>query len=128
MLDQLQDEEGLWGQGQREVAAEGGSGNAHSNPDYESEKVKEEEKEEKETLAEVSKTESGSETGRGSVVACDFYNSGALMGLSDSDIVDTLLNDQDGLLQQAVGGFKGAKVLDAYVQRYPEAVSWFRYV
>jgi uncharacterized protein with NAD-binding domain and iron-sulfur cluster len=62
---------------------------------------------------------------KGSVLACDFYNSGALMGLSNEDICHTLLNDQDGLLQQAVPEFKGAKILDSFVQRAPGAVSWF---
>ena len=62
----------------------------------------------------------------GSVVACDFYNAGALLGLSDEDLVSTLLGEGgEGLLGKAVPAFKGAKVLDSYVLRCPSAVSWF---
>lgn len=41
---------------------------------------------------------------RGSVVACDFYNAGALMAMSDEDIIKTLTED---LLPSAVPKFKG---------------------
>ena len=41
---------------------------------------------------------------RGSVVACDFYNSGALMSMSDDDIISTLMDD---LLPSAVPKFRG---------------------
>jgi len=59
---------------------------------------------------------------QGSVVACDFYNAGALLPLSDEDIVSLLM---DELLPSAVGEFRSAKVVDSYVQRYPAAVTWF---
>ena len=63
---------------------------------------------------------------QGSVVACDFYNAGALLGLSSDDIVATLLGeDGQGLLSEAVPAFKNAKVVDSYVLRCPGAVSWF---
>jgi hypothetical protein len=41
---------------------------------------------------------------KGSVVACDFYNSGALMSMSDDDIIQTLTNE---LLPSAVPAFAG---------------------
>jgi len=62
------------------------------------------------------------EGGRGSVVACDFYNAGALLSLPDADIVDMLLGD---MLPRAESGFAAARVVDAWVGRYPGAVSWF---
>jgi uncharacterized protein with NAD-binding domain and iron-sulfur cluster len=64
----------------------------------------------------------GGEAPQGSVVACDFYNAGALLGLPDQDIVDVLMKD---LLPDAVPAFAKAKVVDAWVGRYPGAVSWF---
>jgi uncharacterized protein with NAD-binding domain and iron-sulfur cluster len=64
----------------------------------------------------------GGETARGSVVACDFYNAGALLALSDSEISRLLMEE---LLPAAVPGFRGAGVVDSHVQRYPSAVSWF---
>ena len=64
----------------------------------------------------------GGEEVQGSVVACDFYNAGALLGLPDQDIVDILMKD---LLPDAVPGFGKAKVVDSWVGRYPGAVSWF---
>jgi len=64
----------------------------------------------------------GGEEPQGSVVACDFYNAGALMTLSDKDIVDVLIED---LLPAAVLDFSGAKVVDSWVGRYPGTVSWF---
>ena len=42
--------------------------------------------------------------GRGSVVACDFYNAGALMSLEEGDIVDILTKE---LLPSAVPEFAG---------------------
>jgi len=63
----------------------------------------------------------GGESGGGSVVACDFYNSGALMSLSDGDIVEMLL----AMLPSAEPAFKGVKVLDSHVVRYPGAVNCF---
>ena len=59
---------------------------------------------------------------RGSVVACDFYNSGALMTMTDEDIVKTLMED---LLPSAVPKFKDAKVVDSWVGKYSGTVSWF---
>lgn len=64
----------------------------------------------------------GNEDPKGSVVACDFYNAGALLSLPDEDIVDILMKD---LLPSAVGAFADAKVVDSWVGRYPGAVSWF---
>jgi len=61
-------------------------------------------------------------SGRGSVLACDFYNSGALMSLSDADLVDMLLKE---LLPTAVPEFRGSVVLDSFVQRCPGAVNCF---
>jgi hypothetical protein len=46
----------------------------------------------------------GSETMRGSVVAADFYNAGALMSMKDEDIVKVLTEE---LLPSAVPQFKG---------------------
>ena len=59
---------------------------------------------------------------KGSVVACDFYNSGALMPLSDEEILSIL---KDKLLPSAVPAFKDTKVLDYEVRKYGGAVSWF---
>jgi uncharacterized protein with NAD-binding domain and iron-sulfur cluster len=64
----------------------------------------------------------GQETPKGSVVACDFYNSSAIATLSDEDIVKTLTRD---LLPEAVEAFRDAGVVDFCVQRYPQAVSHF---
>jgi uncharacterized protein with NAD-binding domain and iron-sulfur cluster len=58
----------------------------------------------------------------GSVVACDFYNAGALLPLTDQDIVEMLIKD---LLPAAVAEFSNAQVVDSWVCRYPGAVSWF---
>ena len=59
-------------------------------------------------------------------MAADFYNAGALLGLSDEHLVEVLLNDekQDGLLTKAVPEFK-AKIVDSFVYRAPGAVSLF---
>lgn len=59
---------------------------------------------------------------RGSVVACDFYNAGALITLSDDEIIKIL---SERLLPSAVPRFKDAKVVDSWVGRYPGTVSWF---
>ena len=64
----------------------------------------------------------GGEEPRGSVVACDFYNSGAVACLSDADIVDTLMRE---LLPAAVPAFRTATVVDSHVARYPGAVTLF---
>jgi uncharacterized protein with NAD-binding domain and iron-sulfur cluster len=59
---------------------------------------------------------------QGSVVACDFYNAGALLSLSDEDLVRVLMED---LLPSAVPQFADAKVIDSWVGKYPGTVSWF---
>lgn len=64
----------------------------------------------------------GGEEIQGSVLACDFYNAGALMSLSDDKIVDILMND---LLPEAVPEFRNAKVVDSWVGKYPGTVSFF---
>lgn len=64
----------------------------------------------------------GGEEPQGSVVACDFYNAGALMSLEDKDIVNTLIED---LLPAAVPAFADAKVVDSWVGKYGGTVSWF---
>lgn len=64
----------------------------------------------------------GNDEPQGSVVACDFYNAGALLTLPDEDIVSTLIED---LLPSAVSAFGKARVVDSWVGRYPGAVSWF---
>jgi len=64
----------------------------------------------------------GGEEPKGSVLACDFYNGGAVACLSDEYIVALLL---DELLPAAVPGFAGARALDAHVVRCPGAVTWF---
>jgi len=64
----------------------------------------------------------GGQPVQGSVVACDFYNAGAVMSLSDEDIIQTLMED---LLPSAVPRFRDAKVVDSWVGKYPGTVSWF---
>mmetsp|Transcript_104305 Transcript_104305/g.162589 ORF Transcript_104305/g.162589 Transcript_104305/m.162589 type:complete len:660 (+) Transcript_104305:1-1980(+) len=64
----------------------------------------------------------GEDEVQGSVVACDFYNAGALLPFSDEEIVRRLMED---LLPKAVPEFASATVVDSYVQRYPGAVTWF---
>jgi len=64
----------------------------------------------------------GGEEPQGSVLACDFYNAGSLLPLSDADIVATLM---DELLPSAVPAFRDARVVDSFVARYPGAVTWF---
>eukprot|EP00808_Paulinella_micropora_P018218 g1949.t1 len=59
---------------------------------------------------------------RGSVVACDFYNSGALMSLSDDALVEILM---EKLLPSAVPAFAEAKLVESHVLRAPGAVTWF---
>lgn len=62
------------------------------------------------------------ETPQGSVLACDFYNAGALMSLSDDKIVEILMKD---LLPKAVPEFAFANVKDSWVGKYPGSVSFF---
>lgn len=59
---------------------------------------------------------------QGSVVACDFYNAGGLMHLSEDELVRILM---DKLLPAAVPAFAQAKTVDSWVGKYPGAVSWF---
>lgn len=64
----------------------------------------------------------GDEEPQGSVLACDFYNASALCLLSADDLVDLLVTE---LLPRAEPQFKGVKVLDSHVEKYPQSVSWF---
>jgi uncharacterized protein with NAD-binding domain and iron-sulfur cluster len=64
----------------------------------------------------------GGETPQGSVLACDFYNAGALMSLSDEKIIDILMKD---LLPEAVPEFAFAEVKDSWVGKFPGSVSFF---
>jgi len=64
----------------------------------------------------------GDDEPQGSVVACDFYNAGGLMSLSDEDLVKILT---DELLPSAVTKFADAKLVDSWVGKYPGVVSWF---
>ena len=54
----------------------------------------------------------GGEEPQGSVVACDFYNAGALLGLPDEEVVDIFMKD---LLPDTVPDFGKAKVVDSWV-------------
>jgi len=58
----------------------------------------------------------------GSVVACDFYNAGGLMSLSEEDIAKILT---DELLPSSVSKFADAKLVDSWVGKYGGVVSWF---
>jgi hypothetical protein len=64
----------------------------------------------------------GGDEPQGSVVACDFYNAGALTSLTDDALVDILMKD---LLPAAIPEFRKAKVVDSWVGKFPGAVSWF---
>lgn len=64
----------------------------------------------------------GAEPPQGSVVACDFYNAGALLSLPDEEIVRILMED---LLPSAVPAFDAARVVDSWVGKYAGTVSWF---
>jgi len=64
----------------------------------------------------------GGEEPQGSVLACDFYNAGSLLPLSDEDVISLLM---DELLPAAVPEFRAATVVDSHVARYPGAVTWF---
>ncbi|KAA8497385.1 15-cis-phytoene desaturase, chloroplastic/chromoplastic [Porphyridium purpureum] len=59
---------------------------------------------------------------QGSVLACDFYNAGGILPLSDSEIVRILMEE---LLPPAVPEFAQARVVFSHVQRFPGAVSHF---
>ena len=62
------------------------------------------------------------ETPQGSVLACDFYNAGALLSLSDEQITDILMKE---LLPEAVPDFAYANVVDSWVGKFPGSVSFF---
>lgn len=64
----------------------------------------------------------GGEEPRGSVLACDFYNAGAIACMPDEAIIDLLMRE---LLPAAVPAFAKAQVLDSYVVRGIGAVTWF---
>ena len=64
----------------------------------------------------------GGDEPQGSVVACDFYNAGALLPVPDADIIKTLMED---LLPAAIPAFSNARVVDSWVGKYEGAVSWF---
>jgi uncharacterized protein with NAD-binding domain and iron-sulfur cluster len=64
----------------------------------------------------------GGETPQGSVLACDFYNAGALLSLSDEKITDILMKE---LLPEAVPEFAAANLVDSWVGKFPGSVSFF---
>lgn len=64
----------------------------------------------------------GGETPQGSVLACDFYNAGALLSLSDEKITDILMKE---LLPSAVPEFAQANLVDSWVGKFPGSVSFF---
>lgn len=64
----------------------------------------------------------GNDEPQGSVLACDFYNAGALLSLPDDQIVSLLMDD---LLPSAVPAFSDATAVDSWIGRYPNTVTWF---
>lgn len=64
----------------------------------------------------------GGQEPRGSVVACDFYNAGALLALTDEQLIELITKK---LLPAAVPQFADAAVVDSWVGRYPTTVTWF---
>ena len=64
----------------------------------------------------------GGETPQGSVLACDFYNAGALLSLSDEKITEILMKE---LLPEAVPEFAEASLVDSWVGKFPGSVSFF---
>jgi uncharacterized protein with NAD-binding domain and iron-sulfur cluster len=62
------------------------------------------------------------EHSKGSVVACDFYNAGALLTVPDAELIRIVTEE---LLPAAVPDFASAQVVDSWVGRFPGAVSWF---
>lgn len=66
--------------------------------------------------------EDGIINNHGSVVACDFYNAGSLLSLSEEDLLNVLTED---LLPSAVPQFADAKVEDFWIGKYPGTVTWF---
>ena len=59
---------------------------------------------------------------KGSVVACDFYDASGLMALTDDELVRILTHE---LLPSAVPQFADVSVVDRWVGRYAESVTWF---
>ncbi|KAG2443456.1 hypothetical protein HXX76_001813 [Chlamydomonas incerta] len=57
----------------------------------------------------------------GSVISADFYHANALLPLSDEAIVQRVVEH----VAKCEPGFKGAKVVDSIVLRYPKAVTHF---
>ena len=64
----------------------------------------------------------GNDEPKGSVLACDFYNAGALLSLPDDQIVSLLMDD---LLPSTVPAFADATAVDSWIGRYPNTVTWF---
>jgi len=64
----------------------------------------------------------GGETPQGSVLACDFYNAGSLLSLSDEKITEILMKE---LLPEAVPDFAYANLVDSWVGKFPGSVSFF---
>lgn len=64
----------------------------------------------------------GDDTPQGSVLACDFYNAGALLSLSDEKITEILMKE---LLPEAVPEFAYANLVDSWVGKFPGSVSFF---
>lgn len=64
----------------------------------------------------------GGEAPQGSVLACDFYNAGALLSLSDEKITEILMKE---LLPEAVPEFAAANLVDSWVGKFPGSVSFF---
>jgi uncharacterized protein with NAD-binding domain and iron-sulfur cluster len=64
----------------------------------------------------------GGETPQGSVLACDFYNAGALLSLNDEQITEVLMKE---LLPEAVPEFAEANLIDSWVGKFPGSVSFF---
>lgn len=64
----------------------------------------------------------GDDTPQGSVLACDFYNAGALLSLSDEKITDILMKE---LLPEAVPEFAQANLVDSWIGKFPGSVSFF---
>jgi hypothetical protein len=133
MLDQLQvhcqeDDAFLWGEEDKggkkkeeeEVSTTAGEGEVRDKSSSSSAERKEEDASREDDSADGSAAPWRGP--RGSVVACDFYNAGALLGLNDADVVSLLV---DELLPQAVPAFKGVSVVDSWVAKFPGAVSWF---
>jgi len=64
----------------------------------------------------------GGDAPQGSVLACDFYNAGALLSLSDDALCDILMKE---LLPAAIPEFAEANLVDSWVGKFPGSVSFF---